>query len=138
MRVSSGASRIGTLSAWPRIVPRVVRRSARDRDAGVAKPPLRHQMTHPQLRDLTRSARGGVLMALAAGLRVVERSQTIRDLFHLVECLLIGLVDGVIARAVAQVVESGGCLRRGARNRDLNRWCGRTHTASRQRERHGG
>ncbi len=95
--------------------------AARDRDVGVAKPPIGSQMTHPQLGDLTRSARGGVLMALAAGLRVVEWSQAIRDLFHLVEYLLIGLVDGVIARAVAPVVESGGCLRRGARNRDPNR-----------------
>src|SRR5438046_1762113 len=95
-------------------------------------------MTHPQFRDLTRPPRGGVLMALAAGLRVVEWSQAIRDFFYLVECFLIGLVDGIIARAVAPVVESGGCLRRSARNRDLNRWCGRTHTARRQRERHGG
>src|SRR5438309_10679882 len=95
-------------------------------------------MTDPQFRDLTRPARGGVLLALAAGLRVVEWSQAIRDFFHLVEYSLIGLVDGVVARAVAPVVESGGCLRRGARNRDLNRWCGRTHTAGRQRERHGG
>src|SRR5438445_4015209 len=77
-------------------------------------------------------------MALAAGLRVVEWSQAIRDVFQLVECFLFGLVDGIIARAVAPVVESGGCLRRGARNRDLNRWCGRTHTARRQRERHSG
>src|SRR5438309_11570052 len=95
-------------------------------------------MTDPQFRDLTRPARGGVLLALAAGLRVVEWSQAIRDFFHLVEYLVIGLVDGIIGRAVAPVVESGGCLRRGARNRDLNRWCGRTHTARRQRERHGG
>src|SRR5438046_10077615 len=94
-------------------------------------------MTHPQFRDLTGCARGGVLMALAAGLGVVEWSQPIRDFFHLVEGVLIGPVGGVIDRAVAPVVESGGCLRRGARNRDLNRWCGRTHTARRQRERHG-
>src|SRR5439155_7729328 len=113
-------------------------RPARDRDVGVAEPPIRSEMTHPQFRDLTRSARGGVLMALAAGLRVVEWSQAIRDFVHLVECRLIGLVDGVIVRAVAAVVESGGSLRRGARNRDLNRWCGRTHTARRQRERRGG
>src|SRR6266699_925804 len=112
-------------------------RAPRDRDVGIAESPIRSQMTHPQFRDLTRSARGGVLMALAASLRVVEWSQAIRDFFHLVEYVLIGLVDGVIARAVAPVVESGGCLRRGARNRDLNRWCGRTHTARRQRDRHG-
>src|SRR5216117_4051373 len=97
-------------------------RPARDRDVGVAEPSIRSQMAHPQFRDLTRSTRGGVLMALAAGLRVVQGSQAIRDFFHFVECVLIGLVDGVIARAVAPVVESGGCLRRGARNRDLNRW----------------
>src|SRR5207244_12893383 len=48
--------------------------AARDRDVGVLKPPVRPQMTHPQFRDLTRCARGGVLMALAAGLGVVERS----------------------------------------------------------------
>src|SRR5213075_1585368 len=91
--------------------------TARDRDVCVAKPSVRSQMTHPQFRDLTRSTRGGVLMALAAGLRVVEWSQPIRDFFHLVECVLIGLVGGVIARAVAPVVESGGCLRSARWNR---------------------
>src|SRR5205823_1494975 len=49
-------------------------RPARDRDVGVAEPPIRSQMTHPQFRDLTRGARGGVFMALAAGLGVVEWS----------------------------------------------------------------
>src|SRR5439155_21337470 len=48
--------------------------AARDRDVGVLRPPVRPQMTHPQFRDLTRCARGGVLMALAAGLGVVEWS----------------------------------------------------------------
>src|SRR2546430_7954100 len=64
-------------------------RAAPDRDVGVAEPPIRSQMAHPHFRDLTRSTRGGVLMALAAGLRVVEWSQAIRDFVHLVECCLI-------------------------------------------------
>jgi len=76
-------------------------------------------------------------MALAAGLRVVEWSQAIRDFFHLVECFLIGLVDGVIARAVAPVVESGGCLAAvlGIGPESVVR---AHHTARRQRERHSG
>src|SRR5439155_2430530 len=102
-----------------------------------AKPPIRSQVTHPQFGDLTRSARGGVLIALAAALRAVGWAQPIRELFHLVECVLISLVGGVVSDAVAAVVDSGVCLRRGARDRDADRWRGWTHTARRQRHRHG-
>src|SRR5207245_9287894 len=94
-------------------------RPARDRDVGVAEPPIGSQMTHPQFGDLTRCARGGVLMALAAGLGVVEWSQPVRDFFDLVEGVLIGLVGGVIDRAIAPVVGSVGGLGRRARNRGV-------------------
>src|SRR5207245_7013753 len=77
--------------------------AARDRDVRVAELSIRSQMTHPQFRDLTRCAGGGVLVAFAPGLRVVEWSQYVRELVHLVDYVLACSVALVLYRSVAPV-----------------------------------
>src|SRR5207245_4854682 len=87
--------------------------AARNRDVRVAKLPIRTEVAHAQFRDLAGSAGGGVLVALAAGLGVVERAQPVADLLDFVEGRQIGFMGRVIDEAVALVVEGAGRLRRG-------------------------
>src|SRR6202166_4398973 len=51
--------------------------SVSDWDVGSAKAPVRSLMTDPQFRPLRRCARHWTLVALGAGLRIVQRSKTI-------------------------------------------------------------
>src|SRR5947208_1379553 len=70
-------------------------------------------MAHAQLRDLGGTARSRVLMALAAGLRVIQRSKSIGNLFDLVELGLIHGVRGVVHYSVAFVVKACRCFGKG-------------------------
>src|SRR5690349_24926140 len=47
-------------------------------------------------------------MALAAGLRVVKRTEAVRNLFDLIKLALIHSVRGVVHHAVGLVVEASG------------------------------
>src|ERR1700733_468011 len=86
-------------------------------------------MTDAQFCDLGGGAGNRALVALAAGLRVVERSEAVADLLDLLECLLIGLVSRIIGDAVALVVETGrsfgrrqgGCCEDEDKNQDGQR-----------------
>ena len=91
--------------------------SARNGDRGILEPSA-GAVADPQLRDLAGRPRDRVLVALAAGLGVVERAEPIVHPLHLVEPRLVGLVGGVVHQAVAQVVERQGCFGQARRRRD--------------------
>src|SRR5215469_11819674 len=84
-----------------------------DGNIRIFKPATGTPMADAQFRYLTRAARGWVLMALAAGLRVVKRPEAIGDLFDLIELPLIHGVRGVVHHSVGLVVESSGRFRSG-------------------------
>src|SRR5207249_6161315 len=88
-------------------------RSAVDRNFRIAKAPVGGRVTNAQLLHLARTTAHRVLMALAAGLRVVERTEPIGDCLKLVEHAEIALVRRLIREAVAFVVEAGGRRGRG-------------------------
>jgi hypothetical protein len=75
--------------------------AACDRNVGVAETTVRRAMADAQFGDLARSARGGVLVALATGLRVVEWAQPVGDVFYRVEGRLIGVVGRIIDHAIS-------------------------------------
>ena len=95
--------------------------SASNRDIRVEKPAIRPQVTHSQFRNLTGAARGGILVTLTAGLRVIQRSQPIRHTFDLIELGLIGLMGGIIHHAVTLIIEAGGRFR--SRKNRWNLFC---------------
>src|SRR5205823_4480702 len=102
--------------------------AARDGNVGVPEAPVFAAVADAQLGDLARAARGGILVTLAAGLGVVERTQPVVDGFDFVEAVLIRMMGGVVHHAVAEVVESGGCLgllRDGADERRQSSGCDR-------------
>ena len=67
-------------------------------------PPL---VADTQLCDLTNAAGNRTLMALSAGLSVVERTEPIGDDFDMFKIDLVGLVRLIICNGVALVVEAG-------------------------------
>src|SRR5260370_14350213 len=69
-------------------------------------------MGDAKFRDLAGAAGRGILMALAAGLRVVERAEAVGDLFDFIKLRLIRGMRGVVHQAVGLVVEAGGRLRK--------------------------
>ena len=89
--------------------------SVRDGDVRISETAIGSSMPHAQLRDLGRPARSRVLMALAAGLRVVEGAEAVVHCFGFIELLSVGLVGGVVNHAVTLVVEACGSFRTGWR-----------------------
>src|SRR5712664_667882 len=85
--------------------------AAGDWDLRIAKTAIWSAVAHPQLRNLACSARRGVLVALAAGLRVVKRAQTVLYRLYIVKPRLVSLMSRIIHQTVALVVEAGGSLR---------------------------
>jgi len=84
-------------------------------DVRISEAPIGSSMPHSQLRDLGRPARGWILVALAAGLRVVDGAEAVIHCFGFIEFLFVGLVGGIVNHAVTLVVEACGGLRRGWR-----------------------
>ncbi len=74
-------------------------------------------MPNAQFGELADAAGRRVLVAFAAGLRVVNRPEPIRNTLHLVELGLVCLMGGLIHHAVAGAVESRWCLVRTRRGR---------------------
>src|SRR6202008_2752950 len=58
------------------------------------------QVAHTKLGYLARATGNGILMAFAAGLRVVERPEAVRDLLYLVELRQIRLMRGIVDDAI--------------------------------------
>jgi hypothetical protein len=70
------------------------------------------ELSHAQLGNLAGGSRDRCLVTLAAGLGVVERSESIRgDAFDLLEKLLVRPASLRIGKSVALVVESGDGFR---------------------------
>jgi hypothetical protein len=78
-----------------------------NRNLGILKVPIAIQVAHAQLRYLTGAAGNGILMALAAGLRVIKWSETVCDLLYGIEFRPVRLVRSLVHEAIAAVVESG-------------------------------
>src|SRR5713101_6200128 len=68
-------------------------------------------MSDPQFGHLAGAAGSGILVALAAGLGVVERAETVVERLSFVELCLIRSMSSVIHHAVGLIVETGGCSR---------------------------
>jgi len=84
--------------------------AVRNRNLGTLEVPIMAQVTDAYLGHLARSARNGILMALAARLRVVERSETVRDLLDCVKFRQIRLVRRLVDHTISAVVEARGCF----------------------------
>ncbi len=69
-------------------------------------------MAGAQFGDLAAAAGLGILVALAAGLRVVNRPQTVGDQLDVVELLQIGLERVGVDQAIGLAIEAGGGLLR--------------------------
>ena len=67
-------------------------------------------MADAQFGDLAGAAGNGILMALAAGLRVVERAEAVGDGFGFLKLGLIGGVRGVVGHSVGFIGKTGGGL----------------------------
>src|SRR5260370_23647034 len=87
-------------------------RSASNGDIGIYELAVGTTGAHAKFADLSGGARGGVLMALAAGLRVVKRSQAVGEGPRFIELGLIGGGGGVIHRTIGLVVGAGGSFRK--------------------------
>src|SRR5262249_36597620 len=77
-----------------------------DRNLRILEVSIAIQVTRANLGDLARSAGNGILVALAAGLRVVEWSEAVRDLFYGIEFREVRLMRCLVGDAIAAVVES--------------------------------
>src|SRR5262249_17925898 len=84
--------------------------TASDGNFRIFKLAARTAMADSQFRNLARSAGSGVLMTLAAGLRIVKRAEAFINLLDLVELGLIHSVRGVVHHPVSLVVKAGGCF----------------------------
>src|SRR5258708_5241087 len=116
-------------TAWARSTTRNPAASA-IRIPPPAAPPrfLNCAVANAQFRNLGGAAGGGILMALAAGLRVVERAQAVGDLLDFIELDLIRRVRGVVHQAVALVVKAGGRFGKGwSEEKSGNRQHGQSH-----------
>src|SRR6202158_1629224 len=78
--------------------------SAVDRNFRVLKSAVRALVADTQLQALADAATNRVLVALAAGLRVEERTEAIRDRLELFKCALVCLVRRIVCDAVSLIV----------------------------------
>src|SRR6266852_175590 len=81
-------------------------------DFGIYELPVGTAVTHAQFADLAGAAGSGILVALAAGLRVVKRAEAVGDLLDFIELDLIGGMGGVVHETVGLIVETGGRFRK--------------------------
>src|SRR5205085_5809524 len=81
--------------------------TAVDRNFRVLKAAVAALVPDTQLQDLAAAASDRVLVALAAGLRIEERTEAIRDGLEFLELRLVCLVRRIVCDAVTLVVEAG-------------------------------
>ena len=86
------------------------RRSTVDRNFRVLKRAVSALVANAQLQHLTGTAGNRILMALATGLRVEERTKAVRDGFEFLKLRLVCLVRRVVCDAVTLIVKAGGRL----------------------------
>ena len=83
---------------------------------------LKHAMgifvADAQFGNLAGAAGGGILVALAAGLRVIERAESVGEMLDLFERVLVRGVGGVVDQTVALVVEPSGSFGNWRRKRE--------------------
>ena len=84
----------------------------RNRDGGILELPVRSRMADAEFRNLASPAGGGVLVALPARLRVVERSESVPYRFNFVKFGLVGQVGSIVNSTVTLIIETGGRLPR--------------------------
>src|SRR5258708_28449594 len=82
-------------------------RSTSDGDFRILKFAIRATVSHAQFGDLARAPGSRILVALAAGLRVIERAEAVGDLFDFIELDLVGGVGGVVDQPIGLVVVAG-------------------------------
>ena len=112
---SAGNAALGQMArSLIRLRPVITRRSVPDRDARVDEAARGVAVSRSQLGHLAGAAGVRVLVALAAGLRVVERAEPVGDPLDAVELLAVGFVGVLVHEAVAGAVERGGRLLRAA------------------------
>src|SRR5260370_3132405 len=87
-------------------------RSARDGYLWIHELAVGSTMADAQFRHLAGAAGSGILVALAAGLRVIERTEAVGDGFGLLKLGLIRRVRGVIHQPIRLVVEASRRLRK--------------------------
>ncbi len=80
--------------------------SAGDGDFGILKFAVGAAMTSAQFIDLAGAAGGGILMALSARLRVIERAEAVGDGFGFLKPGLIRRVGRIVHQTVAFAVET--------------------------------
>src|SRR5262249_5994770 len=76
------------------------------RSAGMVNEVDAVEVTGPQLGDLADSAGDRVLVALGAGLRVVDRPKSLGDVVALLEDTAVSVECGLSGEPVGQVVET--------------------------------
>ena len=86
--------------------------AAGDGNFGIHKLAAGAAVTDAQLVDLAGTPGDGILVALAAGLRVVERPKALGDAVRFLELCLIRRVRGVIHQTVGLIVEARGRFRK--------------------------
>src|SRR5580693_5909472 len=79
-------------------------RAVIDGHFGILKHAVGVLVSDAQFGNLARAARGGILMALAAGLRVVQRAQSVGKMLDLFKRVLIRGVRGVVSETVTLVI----------------------------------
>src|SRR5690242_9651934 len=87
-------------------------RAVVDGDIRVSKSALGIPVPNAQFGDLTGATGDGILVALAAGLRVIERAEAIGNGFNFIELGQVGGMGGVVDEAVALAVETSGSFRK--------------------------
>lgn len=88
-----------------------------NRDPWILEAVVRSKMTHAQFRNLACTTRLRILVTFAAGLRVVERAQSVFYGLKFIKLFLINLVYRVIHHTIALVVEPGRSFREQAGDR---------------------
>ena len=67
-------------------------------------------MPHAQFSHLARTTCGRILVALAAGLRIVQRPESVRQSFYFLKFGLVGAVRRIVDHTITLVIESCGSL----------------------------
>ena len=116
---TSGKAPLGQIARSLINVRPVITGTVSDRNARVHELSGAVPMANAQFRDLADASADGALVALAAGLGIVNRAKSIADRFHLFKCFLILLVSILIDQAIRRTVKSRGSLNRAStRNRE--------------------